>query len=907
MTPSFAVRENIRCGGPRWWGLVICAMSAFLAAGGDTCAAADATAPTFPAAGEWTGAAANPSLNNRVAGKGSMTAAPQVAWKHFLGRNQTTLLVEPAANAGQVAVTAKTGGNVPADAAWSQRWTPPGPQGLVAGQPQALPLDSDTTFADVLPDVPGLEKFYFQSGWNKGPGGTRQDVSEGRMFAWKNGQWQQVWQTEPMNMPFGMYPLAGDFDGDGRLEIALLPWYQVSIYDAATGKLKDSCKFTEGRSYGTFGVYDMNGDGKSEFLVMGDFAQHVDVLGYVGGKLKLLWQDKIDPDITTAYQGLRLIPEPCGNFAGGKSLQVSVNLYDGRGDRRWHLILRDGMTGKVLVNQADEIALDTMDVNGDGRRELLTAQTSGQGLPKFGLIRVRTLEGDKLSTLWEGRDMGWILTSQVPKDLHTQGASTSRGRLGVITRKIAGRTAVVLRSKGASDRSTSLCVAKWEAGGFKVATRLSGADLDCLAMDANGAMLATFTTVPGAGQNLTVNGGRATVLATAPMPATPAPPSVVRDSRDARPTIIAQGYGKEILLLQTDGSAQGVHERRRVAGQAPGNWPAVYAMVTADLRGDGGRQLLYGDAAPGGYARLVAQEIATGAEAWHSDFEHIPGELPIWNVGGLLYWTVGHFTQARTMDVLMNVRRSIMHSDETHLVDGRTGKQAWHRIKGAGWRSAGGHPYAVADFNGDGLDDAVSGYCEMHWIFKGTDGKDIQAGPNTWAGLGENLWEAAFVAGLSDAAGKPVYAFCNSTASALIRPDNTVAARLEHGSNFGDFDGSGKLEVIQADGKGAKCYDALAGTLLWELPATPDAAGIAGSAICADLNGDGRPDALFSAGQTLYCVAYDAQAKRGRLLWKVVLPAACHATAVADVNGSGLLSILVSGSDGYLYCLKASR
>ena len=155
------------------------------------------------------------------------------------------------------------------------------------------------------------------------------------------------------------------FDMDGNLEVAVLPWYALHIYDARTGQLKDTCQFTKGRSYGFFGVYDFDGDGNKEFLVMADFSKHVDVLGYREGKLQLFWKHEIELDISNPKKILRVISKPASDIDGDGGMEVVLNLYNDTGDGQWHLIVRDGMTGRVKADLVNEFAQDALDLDGD--------------------------------------------------------------------------------------------------------------------------------------------------------------------------------------------------------------------------------------------------------------------------------------------------------------------------------------------------------------------------------------------------------------------------------------------------------------------------------------------------------------------------------------------------------------
>ena len=100
----------------------------------------------------------------------------------------------------------------------------------------------------------------------------------------EKGEWVTHWETETDTLIWQAEPIFGDFDGDGKNEIALLPWYRLNILDAATGKLKEQCTYLAedesenpglgGRAYGWFGAVDVDGDGQTEFLDMTECSTH---------------------------------------------------------------------------------------------------------------------------------------------------------------------------------------------------------------------------------------------------------------------------------------------------------------------------------------------------------------------------------------------------------------------------------------------------------------------------------------------------------------------------------------------------------------------------------------------------------------------------------------------------------
>jgi hypothetical protein len=72
----------------------------------------------------------------------------------------------------------------------------------------------------------------------------------------------------------------------------------------------------------------------------------------------------------------------------------------------------------------------------------------------------------------------------------------------------------------------------------------------------------------------------------------------------------------------------------------------------------------------------------------------------------------------------------------------------------------------------------------------------------------------------------------------------------------------------------------------------------------ADLNGDGRDEAVFVIGQQLVCVGAGSTPAEGRVLWQLTLPAQTGPPSLAVLDKKGGLSILLAGADGFVYAVR---
>ena len=705
----------------------------------------------------------------------------------------------------------------------------------------------------------------------------------------------------PIENLFSANALIDDFDADGRLEVAFLPWRDLVVLDAHTGNQKGSCRFISGRSYGLFGAYDFNGDGMKEFLVMADFSKHVDVLGYINGKLSVLWQKEIELDISNPQITMRVNPNPIGDIDGDGDQEVMLNLHNEQDDGKWHVTVHDGMTGFLHVDLSDEYLQSVVDINGDGNEELLTVVTQEGSIPDNGTLRIWTLKNGKAIKLWERENAAWeTWLRPMPAHVNTQATDALRD---VLWRKSAIGTLVVLRCP-AEDEQTEISVEQWKEEGLSAVLRVKGSGIHAMALDEKASVLISCETAPGDSAKLLVNKGFGQVLFSKEKEAFKSSPVIIHENSSSLPIIVAQGPGERLVAFRAPNETGEMDELWRIKGRSQSDgWPnSRYGPVIADLDADGQRQLIYGTKAPSGCARIVAADLKS-RELWHHDFPQIPGDAAPWNIGGLIFWQVGHFTSEDHMDVLVTIRRSIMHSEESLLLSGKDGRKIWHRKRQILERGVGGTPFAIIDGNGDGLDDVVSLHPNVFYILNGTNGENILAKEVEYWGLP--------IAGdfLNNNSNSIFFATERSSLTGVLKIDGSMPWSDALGQSakglpaIGFFSGIGSMEAIAAGyPDGIRCYDTETGKIIWRMN-TPESGSIGGTA-SGDIDSDGNDEALIVIESTIYCIGSRTGDMEGIIEWELTLPCTLGPPVIADVNGDEFAEILLSGSDGYIYCLN---
>jgi len=897
-----------------------------------------------PRDGEWRQFRRDGTLAGRCPLRGDIRR-PAVRWSRDLSARITMLAVRVSARAGG-RLELPAGDVSPTDAAaFEEAWGIGAPRYDLDGDGRKTPVApwTQSKVAHLLPGELGLQRVEFESGFDKSGGAyVSEEPIVGRLFVRRDGRWVERWRTEPVPMLYAANAICGRFSGSGAMEIAIVPWYDLWLLDAATGRTLHRCRFTpegaeSGRAYGWLGAHDLDGDGRSEFVVIGDFENFVSVIGWRDGKLARLWTRLFERGIAAKRTIVRMGVEPVQDVDGDGRAEIVLSLFDTTGDGRWHTTVLDGMTGAPKLDQPGVYAHAAADLDGDGQAELLCTETCGARVPSPGRLFVAAARGDRLDRLWEAHDAAWVEHDRLDPPEHINTGSATAWRTVLVAPRGGGRPLFFTRRVlDATSGRTELT--GWRAssvGRFEPVIAAVGPRLTALGARGQGDRLEALLQARLPCEDrmpVRVRGGAARVVASSREPA-PISVPVAGALRPGEPlTVVAQDACERVVAFRPgeDRLRWAAPGRGGTTGDVRHGGGALFnGVALADLRGDGALSVLAATSGPGGCGRLVAYG-PDGRVRWAHDEPGVPGGPPPWNIGGVTLWCAGRFRTRDRDDVLLNIRRSTMHSDEMRLLDGRTGAVVWSRAEGTpalGFkRGMGGSPWAIVDHDGDGLDDAVTFYPDLMTVLRGANG-DVLLERHTPAIFPRTAFYAMPVAADLLGSGERVYLYGGSSYELAV-VDREGRARWHEGPSartpaalqgVADVDGDGRLELVSVghvpdsgDGIEARCYEAASGRVRWRarmagVPFGPNGQWLAGApttCATADLDGDGREECVFAVGQDLVCVG--ERDGSGAVLWRLTLPATAGPPSIACTGAGGALEIIVICADGRAYGVGAA-
>lgn len=240
-----------------------------------------------------------------------------------------------------------------------------------------------------------------------------------------------------------------DLDGNGKLEI-VAGWglqknnilQQISVYRYNKSNVFLDEIFDE--KYLSFGLFDLNLDGRSEIvLVTSDITtepvvQKLTLFSYSGSSFKSVGTIKVDPSITTVSSL---------NFDYYKrtaSSRVYIDGYTVDGLLSTDLILFDSATGKLERCYIDRETVGAIskrninvfcsDINSDGMVEIPTSKNVEHNGTAFSLIEWKALFKDNLSTVcyyYDNRENGYFFSiPEIIMDISYPSVSADGKRLG---------------------------------------------------------------------------------------------------------------------------------------------------------------------------------------------------------------------------------------------------------------------------------------------------------------------------------------------------------------------------------------------------------------------------------------------------------------------------------------------
>jgi len=883
----------------------------------------------FPDAGDWPMCRGDRRLTGRASLPGEMAEAPAAVWRYKIEAGVALAVIDPDSTKHTAPETLARSRLAP-DYLHS-------PEGSKWGLgPKLVDLYGDGRLvpdpgraAKLLPDTPGLQTIEFQSP----PGSTEYLAMQAVCYAYNGGKKREVWRSQPYDTIQNTNFTIADVDHDDKLEVAFAPHYRVIVYDGQTGRTKHLLKIHSFRNYGFFCCTDLTGDGLLDFVVIADFAMHVDVVKNEGDHLRLLWRRDIEDNIQSKRRIVRPGPNPVLDINGDGRKEILFNLFNETGDGRWHVMAYDALTGATVLDLPESYLNGAADIDGDGMPELFVAHTASLNVPNSAELSLIRIRGHEAAPLWQCPRGQWMTAPTALPLTHTTivangtddivTARLTDGKRGffIIQHQADGRercVACVLGTDGRVAEVWSVTLPARARTQLLACADIDGDGLDetLLSFRQPGCDSARIGPAAGAEARLvalevaTVSHTPYLSLTGRPQTSDATRTAVVADARRRRsPLILFEGADNDIVALSPPAKAGGEPSVRwRVSGAGP--------PVLADVNGDGLLEAVFAGWADNGEGLIVAAEVRRGRPLWRHRVDGFPGPHPPWNFGGITTWWVGRYTARSHDDVWVSARRSTMHSDEAWVLRGTDGNPVWHLREvrtdrtpkdARGWGAGGGF-VCSADVDGDGLEDVISLYPVNYMAAKGTTGTLIRS-IEAASGLFEGVWGAYCQPMVADfnGDGRPELLWCGDYHHGLTTLEGRVLWYHKGGASMagvGDVDGDRKLELGLTgweQGKGLRCLDAATGALKWEWPLEGNPRS---PVYTADIDGDGRDEFLFAHNATLY--ALNGKGGAPGLVWQVELPSRPGSLALSDVDCDGKIEILFIGDDSTLYCLDRS-
>ncbi len=741
----------------------------------------------------------------------------------------------------------------------------------------------------------------------------------GYAFAFDGGvsAGHQIWQTSPAYANPAYLPeiLVGDVDNDGKPEVVIAGYTEVSAFAGATGVLRDGSgggwngrvvwetgPNIDGRNYGQIQLVNVDSDAQLEVVDLSDSVTlHAALVQNSSAGFTLAWDKFIE--YTENHKALRTTLNSVADVDGDGHVEIVCCIYNDSGDNRWHLLVADAATGldSPKLDLADRYLRGVQDFDGDGKAEILVSVETTQTAGSVGTLELYAVGASGAYEKVWSLDAAQLVTDPHSPYPATLSPGSRNGRLEILRADPLASFVVIA---GASFQGYTYAGGSVTAGWSRP---FDGGVLHRVEdVDGDGAAEVVYQTADG---YLRLERSDGTLIKQAALAGLAGIATVANLRGEDRNSIIVPGFG-EVRVIRYNGRKKLVELWKQ-----PGQGEYVYqealeSVPAADLNNDGRRELVFVDAVESHTRMRVVK--GNGRQVWAHVFEDLPAPT-LSGPNGAYLWTFGDFSGHNSLDIYVGANRAGYNTEVSRVLNGRTGALLASRDDGPGHVGAEFGPWtgspAVFDIDGDGVDNTIFLAADVTYDLNGTNtaGVKILEGhlglyhtPIIADVDGDGLPEVLMTAGFNyldvinlDATG---------SGSTLWQVETDPGELFGRRSAVADVDGDGVMELATLSDSGVlTCRNAATGAVKWtfQIPGQ----GLAPNVIAVDIDGDGHIEYVVgTVDGTVYAID-TATAATTRVKWSLSIGRRLGDIIAADVDGDNRSELLVTAEDGYLYLI----